>query len=437
MTDAAEFNFDGLIGPTHNYAGLAPGNLASAKNAGAVSNPRAAALQGIKKMRALHRLGLGQGFFPPQERPSLVTLRALGFNGNDRQVIDAVSKYDPSLLADIYSASSMWTANAATVSPSADTCDGKVHFTPANLAWNFHRSIEPSMTALFLKAIFPEGDQFTHHAPLTGGIHFGDEGAANHNRLTMEHGSAGAEIFVFGEPGGRFPARQVKQASKAVSRLHLLPPNRTLFVQQSMEALDAGAFHNDVVCVMNENVVFLHERSFEERDSVYKRMLDCCPGVKVIEAPASMVSLNDAISSYVFNSQLVTTQTGSMALVLPIEAMETPSVYEFIQHTLSEDNPIAKAHFIDVRESMRNGGGPACLRLRVVLTSEEQLAVNKTFVCDENCFARLEAWVHTHYRDHLHPDDLSDPEFLIEAQTALDALTNLFSLGSFYDFQKN
>ncbi len=44
-----EINFDGIVGPSHNYAGLSLGNLASARNAGAVSRPRDAALQGLAK----------------------------------------------------------------------------------------------------------------------------------------------------------------------------------------------------------------------------------------------------------------------------------------------------------------------------------------------------------------------------------------------------
>ena len=60
-----EINFDGIIGPSHNYAGLSYGNLAATRNAGHVSHPRAAALQGIAKMRA----NLDQGFSCPIRAP--------------------------------------------------------------------------------------------------------------------------------------------------------------------------------------------------------------------------------------------------------------------------------------------------------------------------------------------------------------------------------
>ena len=436
MTDYHEVNFDGLIGPTHNYAGLALGNLAAAKNAGAVSNPRAAVLQGLGKMRALLEMGCVQGFLPPLGRPDLKTLRALGFTGTDAQVIEKTAKSAPQLLANIYSASSMWTANAATVAPSPDTADGKVHFTPANLAGNFHRSIEARETAKALKHIFADEKHFAHHAPLPGGVHFGDEGAANHGRLAPSHGEKGAHLFVYGEDGKRFPARQKKRASEAVARLHGLAPDKCVFVQQSGAALDAGAFHNDVVGVANGTVLFLHEQSFEDREGALAAIRKAAPFVEIIESPASGVSLDDAVTSYLFNSQLVSLDGGEMALVLPKESEENGRVKAFIDKTLAANNPVNRAVFMDVRESMRNGGGPACLRLRVVLSGEERRAMNQNFLLDADKISALETWASKHYRDRLSGDDLNDPAFMTEAFEALDALTDILSMGAFYEFQR-
>ena len=94
-----EINFDGLIGPTHNYAALSFGNLASASNAGAVARPRDAALQGLAKMRFAMDLGLIQGFFLPLERPNTRWLRELGFAGSDAQVCATAHAADPLLFA--------------------------------------------------------------------------------------------------------------------------------------------------------------------------------------------------------------------------------------------------------------------------------------------------------------------------------------------------
>lgn len=435
MTDFLEANFDGLIGPTHNYAGLAFGNIAAEKNKGSVSNPRAAALQGLAKMRALLELGCVQGFLPPQARPDLKTLRALGFSGTNAQVIEKAAKAAPELLANLYSASAMWTANAATVAPSSDTPDGKVHFTPANLASNFHRSIEPEATTRVLKHIFGDDKHFAHHPPSPGGVHFGDEGAANHGRLAPDHGEKGVHIFVYGEDGERFPARQRRRASEAVARNHGL--QNAVFVQQSRKALDAGAFHNDVVGVANGSVLFSHEEAFADRNGALAAIRKAAPFLEAIEAKAAAVSLDDAVSSYLFNSQLVSLVGGEMALILPTETQENARTKAFVDETLAANNPVNRAIYLDVRESMRNGGGPACLRLRVVLSADERRAMNGNFLLDAAKIAALESWVRHHYRDRLHVDDLKDPAFMDEAFAALDALTTILSMGAFYDFQRN
>ena len=431
-----EYNFDGLIGPTHNYAGLSFGNLASATNKGAASNPREAALQGLGKMRAAMELGLGQGFLPPQDRPHLKTLRALGFSGSDRQIIESAAAASPELLANCYAASCMWTANAGTIAPSPDTSDGRVQFTPANLAANFHRAIEGDTTARVLAHIFDGDDYFAHHPLLPGGVHFGDEGAANHGRLAETHGDSGVHLFIYGEDGDRFPARQRKRASEAIARGHLLDPAKTLFIEQSKAALDAGAFHNDVVGVANGTVLFLHEQSFADPQAAYDAIRKAAPFVEIIEAPTASVSLEDAVKSYLFNSQLVTLPGGEMALILPKESEENPRVKTFLDETLAKNNPINRLVFKDVRESMRNGGGPACLRLRVVLSDDEAAAANQHFILDAAKISKLEDWVRAHYRDRLTPDDLRDPDFMTESLAATQALTDLLAMGSFYDFQK-
>ena len=241
-----EINFDGIIGPSHNYAGLSLGNLASQRNAGEESQPRAAALQGIDKMRANLAIGLAQGVFVPAPRPNRAWLAELATTINDADLVIA---------ANALSASAMWAANAATVSPAPDTADGRCHLTVANLKTMAHRSHEWPATLAQLQLAFA-ADAFAVHGPVPPA--FGDEGAANHMRLSGGHGETGAEVFVYGVSGGAFPARQHLEASKAIARLHRLDPERTLFAEQSEEAIAAGAFHNDVVAVANERVLFAH-----------------------------------------------------------------------------------------------------------------------------------------------------------------------------------
>ncbi|WP_418152404.1 N-succinylarginine dihydrolase [Litorimonas sp. RW-G-Af-16] len=441
-----EINFDGLVGPTHNYGGLSRGNLASDKNRGRASNPRGAALQGLEKMRKLIGLGLTQGLLPPQERPFIPGLRAVGYTGTDGQILEKAFQDSPALVANMSAASSMWTANAATVSAGSQTSDGRVHLTPANLVAMPHRALEAEQTHHTLSAIFKDTNHFNVHAPLPANSLFGDEGAANHNRLASGHGAKGLELFVYGrdalrgQSGLKFPARQTLQASEAVARLHGLSDGETLFVRQSAEAINAGAFHNDVVCVTNDNVLFFHEAAFEDTALLEKQVLakGNTLGFKPVflMAKRDALPLQDVISSYLFNSQLITLPNGDMNLILPIETEETASAKAFVDECLAGDNPITAAHYMDLRQSMSNGGGPACLRLRVQANASQQAGIHGGVMMTPAKIDALENWVRQHYRDRLIADDLGDAAFLQETREALDALTQLLDLGSLYDFQR-
>ncbi|MEZ4380268.1 MAG: N-succinylarginine dihydrolase [Nannocystaceae bacterium] len=445
-----EVNFDGLIGPTHNYSGLSFGNVASLANVNAVASPKQAAKQGLAKMWTLRGLGLHQGVIAPQERPDLHALRRLGFSGSDAAVLEAAARAAPSLLAACSSASSMWVANAATVSPSADTGDGRVHFTPANLVNKLHRSIEPEVTGRILRAIFPSAARFAHHRHLPSHDSLGDEGAANHTRLCADYGAPGVEVFVFGrsvaDPArprpARYPARQTLEASEAVARLHGLGPGRAVFVQQNPAVIDAGVFHNDVIAVGNLDVLFFHQEAFYEApralEAIDAALRASGLGLRAIEVPTAAVPVADAVASYLFNTQLVAPagRGAPMVLVAPEECRETPSVRAYLEELAASDGPIGEVVYIDVRQSMRNGGGPACLRLRVALSDDELAAVNPRCLLDETLYRELDAWIDRHYRDRLSFDDLRDPALLVESRAALDELTQLLDLGAVYPFQR-
>ena len=407
----SEINFDGIIGPSHNYAGLSLGNLASAKNAGGISQPRAAALQGVEKMRANLRLGLHQGFFMPLERPDTAWLAELGTTAEEA---------DDRLLANALSASSMWAANAATVSPAPDTRDGKCHLSVANLVTMPHRSHEWPGTLAQLKLAFAH-PAFAVHGPVPPP--FGDEGAANHMRLCATHGTAGVEVFVYGITGGPFPARQHVEASRAVARTHGV--NRALFVQQSEDAIAAGAFHNDVVAVANERVLFTHEHAFADKDAFYSDLRAALPEVEIIEVPANRVSLVDAIQSYLFNAQLVTLPDGGMALILPTEARDNVPVWSWLQEMAAGNGPIRQLVPVDVRQSMANGGGPACLRLRVVCNAAD---VDPRFLADEAKLDAVAAVITKYWPEAIDPTELRSPTLWADIRRARAALLSTLSL---------
>ena len=415
MSALVEINFDGIIGPSHNYAGLSPGNIASANHAGEAAYPREAALQGIAKMQHNLGLGLAQGFFMPLDRPNSGWLEKLG---------TTVADAEPHLRAAAFSASSMWAANAATVSPAPDVPDGRCHLTVANLQTMPHRSHEWPGTLAQLNLAFANEEYFSVHTPVPSP--FGDEGAANHMRLCSTHEAAGIEIFVYGKSGGPFPARQHIEASKAVARKHGMDHDRVIFAQQAEIAIAAGAFHNDVVAVANERVLFTHEQAFEHPAALYDAIRNKMPDAEIIIVPANKVSLKDAIKSYLFNAQLVTLpDAAGMALILPTEARENDAVWRYLTELVSGNGPIRRLCPVDVRQSMANGGGPACLRLRVVADPE---TVDRRFMATPERLDQIEKVVTEYWPETIHPDQLSDPKLIVAIGKARSRLLEVCGL---------
>jgi succinylarginine dihydrolase len=426
-----EYNFDGLVGPTHHYAGLSHGNLASWQSGGQPGNPRSAALQGLEKARFVARLGVGQALLPPPLRPDLRALRRLGFSGESRDVLPRVLRVAPELLALTASSSSMWAANAATVAPSCDSADGRVHFTPANLSSMFHRSLEAETTTATLRAIFADAERFVVHDALPAGALFADEGAANHTRLATT--DRVLHLFGWGRSAAssalphKYPARQTREASVACARLHGLREDQLLFLQQAPTGIDAGAFHSDVLCVGNEQLLLMHELAFEgsAEAELYARL---GAELQLVVASDRELPVSDAVNAYPFNSQLVSLPEGGMALIAPEESRNSQDARAFLERVLHENNAVRAVHYVDVNGSMKNGGGPACLRLRVPLTDAEAAAISARVLLDDALYEDVRAWIERHYRDRVTPADLGDPDFFEENRRALSALSTLLNV---------
>lgn len=441
---AIEVNFDGLVGPTHNYAGLSEGNLASARNRDSIARPREAALQGIAKMRKLAALGLPQGVLPPHARPDMAWLRGIGFSGTDSEIWRGVWAQEQAIARAALAASAMWAANAATISPSADCADGRLHASVANLQTMLHRFLEAPQTERTLHVLLADEARFAVHPALPAQSAFSDEGAANHMRLHA--GGAGVEVFVYGRQGGQtragFPARQTLEACRAVARRHGLADSRTVFAQQAQQAIDAGAFHNDVVAVAHEHVLFHHEQAFDDKAALYDEIRAKAQGLfepAFVEVAARDVSLDEAVSSYLFNSQLVREPGAKgLTLIAPTEVRENNRTAAVVAALIAQPAAaIGRVEYVEVRESMRNGGGPACLRLRIGVTEDERGALAQGFLLTDTLADTLEAWVRQYYREEIAPDDLADPALITESQIALDVLTRILPLGgAFYPFQR-
>jgi succinylarginine dihydrolase len=436
-----EMNCDGLIGPTHNYAGLAFGNVASTTNVKAQSSPKNAALQGLDKMVLLMELGVPQGILPPHPRPYLPFARAMGFTGSDQHIITTIANKHPEWLPIIYSASSMWVANAAMVTPCTDTRDGNCHITPANLIVNPHRSIESAFTAHLFQHIFAKDAGFAVHSPLPDSLALADEGAANHTRFWHPDVAEALHFFVYGRSMKRpqapkkFPARQTEEACEAIVRRHHIQ-TPVVIAQQNPNAIDQGIFHNDVISVGNKNVLLCHEEAYVDQAAVYAQLQKHFSNqLIIIEIKTAELSILDAVSSYLFNSQLVDLPDGHMALIAPTESRDNASAFACINRILSEDNPIHHVHYVNCRESMKNGGGPACLRLRMPLIEHELKFLSDSVRLNSERVQALKFWINRHYRDTLNADDLRDPQLLIESFTALDELTKVLNLGNIYPFQ--
>lgn len=444
-----ELNMDGLVGLTHHYAGLSSGNIASTTNALSVSNPQAAARQGLEKMRLLHHMGLKQAVLPPHQRPNLRLLYDLGFKGTPAEQLNKAHKIAPELLSACYSASSMWTANAATVSASADTQDNKVHFTAANLVSNLHRHQESDFSNKLLSSLFSNTDYFTHHPVLPKSLITSDEGAANHNRLCQSHAQQGINLFVYGKKAMKtahpypepkiYPPRQTREASEAVARNHLLDPNQVIFACQNAHAIDQGVFHNDVISVANESVFLVHAEAFHNQDKILETIRKKAHfPLTIIEVSNEQLSIKDAVDSYLFNSQLISlpNQKGMM-LIAPSECQNNLRVKSCIELIIADSaNPINEVQYLDLKQSMRNGGGPACLRLRVPLNEKELAAMHQGVLVNDGLLNRLDQWILKHYRTELHAKDLADPLLMNESLRALDELTQILKLDSIYPFQR-
>jgi succinylarginine dihydrolase len=351
-------------------------------------------------------------------------LRACGFTGDDAQVL-AAAVGEPHLLHLATSSAFMWSANAATVVPACDSADGRAHLVVANLAAMPHRAREHRGRTAQLRRWFSSEAMVVHEA-LPGLLALGDEGAANHSRLWTP-GSPAVHLFVHGRnaverAATRLPARQTREASAAVARLAGLGETQVLHVRQLPQAIDAGAFHNDVVMVGDGDRVLVHEHAWVDQAAVLAELARRIPGLRVAEITERELPLAEAVASYLFNSQLLGTPQGTV-LLAPVQSAEGRA--GAVVRRLTDEGFISRAEFLDLGESMANGGGPACLRLRLPLPPAAMAALPRGVVLDGARIADLEAWVDRHYREELSTADLADARLLDEWRAAAADLAQL------------
>ncbi len=419
-TGVKEVIFIGLPGTTHHYGGLSNDNVASGMNRGSESSPKQAALQVIALARYLGSIGIKVGILPPQQRPFLPVLEEKGYNISDVPI---------AILEQVSSSSFMWAANAATVTPAWDSADHKLHLSVANLHTNPHRRIEAQATYNIMAQLFRNVPDAIVHPPLDAGQGFLDEGAANHMLLAPSHAEAGLHVFVYGK-------RQNLAASKEIAQLHNIPDTQLLFLEQNPDVISKGVFHNDVIAVSNENLLLAHERAYkgglEDIAQIKKAYNGLHPGkpLQAIIINDDDLSVEEAVHSYFFNSQVVTKASGKMAVIAPMELQNLFSgkaaiLMEKIRADAS--NTIDEVQYLDLRQSMRNGGGPACLRLRATLSAAQLSALeqNTGIIAGETMLAELEKLVEYYYPQTLTPEGLRDAKIYSNCKELLTHLSML------------
>ena len=184
--------------------GLSLGNLASARNAGDVSQPARGGAAGPRQDARQSRARPGPGHVRAARRAR----RALARRARHRRS----TRPTPVLAANAMCASAMWAANAATVSPAPDTADGTLP--PDRRQSADHAAPQPRMAGDAGAAPARLRRRARSRSTARCRRAFGDEGAANHMRLAPAHGEPGVEMFVYGVRGGAFPARQHVEASQ-------------------------------------------------------------------------------------------------------------------------------------------------------------------------------------------------------------------------------
>lgn len=433
-----EANVDAIPGPTHLFSGLGVGNLASKEHSETPSHPRRAALESLAKAEFVASLGIPQFVWLPPQRPNTQFLTQCGFCGSIVEQVSASFEHAPEILHASLSSAFMWAANSGTFSPAVDCRDGRDHFTPANMISSLHRGSESLERAGDLAKLLAGDQQLVVHAPLPSLVPMRDEGAANHMRLSDASGTRAVNVFVYGVDDRSsdttkqptFYPRQTRSSVEAIGRQHQLRPDATFYIEQHPDAISAGAFHNDVIATSHRNVLVYHERAFSNNvvvDEVRSRFRKLAGDQLVsICVPESELPLEEAVKSYLFNSQILTPNPDQsrMVLVSPMQCESNVAARSVIEQLIrNPDCPIQQVHFVSLDQSMSGGGGPACVRLRLPLSQQSIEARQATsYRLTEDLADRLRRSIEQFYPERIRLQDFLDPLTLEKAETARQAI---------------
>ena len=94
-------------------------------------------------------------------------------------------------------------------------------------------------------------------------------------------------------------------------------------------------------------------------------------------------------------------------------------MWGWIERHIAGNGPIRRVEIVDVRQSMANGGGPACLRLRVVA---DPATIDPRLLVDDARLDRMADVVRRHWPAEIANDDLQAPALVRDIEAARNAL---------------
>ncbi|MEM7558560.1 MAG: N-succinylarginine dihydrolase, partial [Planctomycetota bacterium] len=156
-----------------------------------------------------------------------------------------------------------------------------------------------------------------------------------------------------------------------------------------------------------------------------------------IEVSQAELPMEEAVASYFFNSQLLSPsqlegseglddfryEDSGMVLVCPGQCLEIDSARQLIERLIADPgNPISAVHYVTLAESMANGGGPACLRLRVSLCEEELAQVDSRFRVTPESLDKLRSVIEREYPDRLVGSDFLNADCRQQIRKATECL---------------
>jgi len=193
----------------------------------------------------------------------------------------------------------------------------------------------------------------------------------------------------------------------------------------------ACVFHNDVISTAHEHLWFMHEVAFEnvdaslgEIEAAYLRQTG--RNLRIIVVGSDELPLPVAVQTYLFNSQIITLpkadprEPSRFHWIAPQQCEKTLETNQLLQRWQKDrELSLEKVHYVSLQESMANGGGPACLRLRISLNREQLAALPPRIFLDAEQYHRVHDWIVKWYPEQLALSDLADATLVEHFQQAV------------------